>query len=648
MSLLIALSIVLLHLISPRSYSQRQLPGLFFLVAWAAWGSINTGLKAGRTEAEVLEQKPIETPCQVKVLEYLGKSGGDIRYRGTLEGAGLAVLLRIKEKGDPGDALLPGDKLICGTSPERISSSQGPAEFDRQTFYQKRGIFHELSLSVEDYRKRSSSMDGWMTDPWTQALRLREQLYRSLRKKTPLNGSELAVASALWLGRKSDMPDSLRSDYANAGGMHVLAVSGLHVGIVYLMLLWISIPFRWNDGSKRLRPFLIVLLLWAYALLTGWSASVVRAVLMFSLYTLGQSLERPPTVGNTIAGSALLVLLFDPLMIRDIGFLLSYSAVIAIITLYPRIESLYRPRWPPLQWLWSLLAVSAAAQIGVLPIVLFVFGKFPLWFGITNPLLLPMATLTLYSGFLTGISFLFPAGPEWIGGFAYLLLKGMNAWVGWIAEWPGAGYKIGPIGFLTCLLLSACLACFILWLYRKTSHLFLQTTVLVFLLFLLGQEKMIERTSVLIQHAGKEPPVTAFRRGEKVMLCSPSPLRKYRKSKLVSYWKERGVEKVNTVLFASNSEMSAVLETKSISIFYWKGSGALGTEASSLLKNKKQVLFLIGRGATDFKKIPEIFTKAEHWVLLKEEGKKKWQKEAQKRGVKLHVLPEDGAYIAQL
>ncbi len=640
--MLLCLLGVLYHLVRPLPYSYRQIPALFFLGAWVAFGMLNGDLRQFQQKERSEGTASLQEPCELKVLEYFGKGGNYLRYRAKAVVAERQILLRIRFNSMQG-APLPGDHLISKGHPERINEAKGPAAFNRQAFYEERRIRYELKLGGQNYTRIQEKV-GWVKDPWTRALRLREKLFRKLREATPLQGKALAVASALWLGRKSDMPDALREDYADAGGMHVLAVSGLHVGIVYLMLLWMSYPLRRSRWGKRLRPFGILILLWGYALLTGWSASVVRAVLMFSLYTLGEHLERPPPLGNAIAGSALLVLLFDPSMIRDIGFLLSYAAVISIITLYPWIEGLFRPRWKFFRWLWSLLAVSAAAQLGVLPIVLFVFGKFPLWFGITNPLLLPLATLALYAGLFTGLSFLFPGGPEWVGGGADLLLQGMNAWVGWIASWPGSGYEIGPIPFYSSLMLGATTACFILWLHRKLSHLSLQGIISALLLLLLHQAHQVEESKALIQHWGRDPPVTALRKGEGVLLLSPDSLKGYRKRKLMEFWRSKGVERIRPLLFGKGGR-SAALRTDAFSILYWNGPVRIPEKA---VPREGLDLFLIGSNAPSPRQASDLLMDASHWISLKDAEEKVWEQAARKRGKELHDLPEEGAYIASL
>ncbi|MFB6257797.1 MAG: ComEC/Rec2 family competence protein [Flavobacteriales bacterium] len=638
------LSGVLYHFVMGFPFRYRHLPGLFLLMGWFFAGS---GAMAFEKEQKDRIEQSLHRPfrsqsVQLDLKKHLKKKGNRVRYRAVIPGRGAGVLLKLSPNPDK-DAPLPGDRLLSTKAPSRLSPSKGPAEFDRKGFYKKRGIHYELELEGGAYQKLGEAIPFW--DLRSLALRWREKSFRAIRGRTPLEGDELAVASALWLGRKSGLPDGLRNSYADAGGMHVLAVSGLHVGIVYIMLLGAFYPLKNSRNGRKIRSFSIILILWGYALLTGFSPSVVRAVLMFSLYTLGQSLERAPPVGNAISGSALIVLLFDPSMIRDIGFLLSYSAVIAIVTLYPRIERLWNPRWKLLRWVWSLLVVSFSAQLGVLPIVLPVFGEFPSWFGLTNPVLLPLATIALYAGVAVALSFLVPGGPAWVGHCSSFLFEGMNAWVKYVAERPGSGIRIDAFGVPEAFFLAIAIGSGILYLHRKVPLILWQFSCTVFLLVLLLIDQVRESRQRMILHAGNDPPVLALRKGERVLLCSSQEPREYRKNRLLDHWRSKGMEHIRTIRFGERGRKGSMLIVQDDKeLLYWNGSSELQPEGE-----KQPFLTLIGPAAPSPDQSPKWLFRSENFVLLgREKTIKAWQDSLLARNENVHLHAREGAYCAPL
>lgn len=636
---------LLLFLLKDPPFHHRYFPSLLLLLAWSSFGFLARSWENGQDSwVGGKSEKWDHSPHPVRILKPEGQGGGELRFKGRSGITGQPLLLQI-ERGEKARELLPGDRILSEPSPERIAAPLDTAEFDRREFYASKGVHRELELRASQFGILEK---GWVwSEPFTLALRLREICFRALKGLHSLEGEELSVASALWLGRKTDLPDELRKDYADAGGMHVLAVSGLHVGIFYLMLRTFTWPLRrWRFGKKA-RPSLILFTMWSYAALTGWSASVVRAVLMFSLYTLGQGLRRPPPVSNVIAGSAMIVLLFRPSMLEEIGFLLSYSAVIAIVALYPSIEGCFNPPWRPLRWLWSLLAVSVAAQVGVLPIVLFAFGKFPLWFLLTNPILLPLATLALYSGIPMIISFLIPGAAEWTGWAAGWVFGTMNAWVGWIAERPGSGLELGPITAPTACLLALVLGTCILYIHRYSilPSWLLYAPCSLLIGFLIVKEFQVRDEHAIIHHAWPDKAVTSIRKGKEVRVLSSGPLREYRKARLQNFWKERGVEKVRMEVLQDRTARSMLFEHSGWEILYWNGPKR---EALPLPGEDERELVVIGKEAPPPDASPRSVLQCERILIRNERHRNAWKERARREGIDLHIIPEDGAYVASL
>ena len=263
-----------------------------------------------------------------------------------------------------------------------------------------------------------------------RALAVRERVLRSFISAS--HGSESAeegVLAAMVLGDKSALPRQLRDTYSVSGASHILALSGLHLSIIYLLLMRLTL------GRQRfwLSQILVVLGIWAYALLTGLSVSVVRAAVMLTVYSLFSFGGRKNAPLAVLSSTAMIMLLVDSSTLFDIGFQLSFMAMLGILLFHPLFIGMVSAKWMmrhrPVKWLYELLGVSVAAQLGTAPLVAFYFGRFSTWFMLTNIIVVPLATLILYGAVLM---LLFPA----MTNIMLLLVGLMNNAVSLIARLP--------------------------------------------------------------------------------------------------------------------------------------------------------------------------------------------------------------------
>lgn len=210
------------------------------------------------------------------------------------------------------------------------------------------------------------------------------------------SGSERAVVKALGLGDKRELERATKRDYRSSGASHLLALSGLHVGILYKLLVALFFPFGGNPRIRRLRNLAVLGFLWFYALLSGMSASISRAMLMITIYEGAAFANRPRDGWNALAISAMIITLFNPEAPREIGFQLSFGACVGIFGIYPHLKGLLRTRIRPLAAVWrgASLAISCQA-VTCIPVWIY-FRSFPRFFLITNLLTLPLVTATLY------------------------------------------------------------------------------------------------------------------------------------------------------------------------------------------------------------------------------------------------------------
>ena len=343
-----------------------------------------------------------------------------VKNENTWQSASGKTLLYI-ENDERSQNLMAGNKIIFSPQLSEIENKGNPEEFDYKKYLTYNLIYSSDFIASDDWQILQNQT---AFDIRIKLLNFRQTLISNL-EKNGLSDDELAVVSALALGYKDKLSDEIRHSYASSGAMHILAVSGLHVGIIYGILLFVF-SFLKSEKLKYLKTALIIIFIWIYAMLTGLSPSVSRAALMFSIIALGNIQKRPSGSLNAIAISAFIILIINPLNITNIGFQLSYAAVIGIILLYPKIYAIFDIKNKWIDKVWSLTAVSVAAQIATAPIGLFYFHQFSNYFILANYLLIPLSTIAIWLCILafvfSGLGFFAP----FITKLLALSVKSMN------------------------------------------------------------------------------------------------------------------------------------------------------------------------------------------------------------------------------
>lgn len=328
-----------------------------------------------------------------------------------------------------------GDELLINTLLSPPANKGNPDEFDYERYLKRKGITGTAYVAAEHWKVIGH--DSLRTFRQV-ALDYREKvvsLYRSLG----FSKDELAVLSALTVGDKEELSDDIVETYSITGASHVLALSGLHIGFIYALFWFLFCPLwkRW----RYLKPFLLVFIivfLWGFAFLTGLSSSVVRSVIMFSFLALaGLQPEKPLTL-NTLAATAFMMLLYNPLWLFDVGFQLSFSAVIAIILIQPKLYALWKVKNRFGRYVWGLVTVSMAAQVGTAPLVILYFSRFSTHFLLTNLWVIPMVSLIMYSAVLLFVLTPFPFLQQMFAGAVEALVRTQNKVLHWIEQLPYA------------------------------------------------------------------------------------------------------------------------------------------------------------------------------------------------------------------
>ncbi|PJB14179.1 MAG: hypothetical protein CO118_09940 [Flavobacteriales bacterium CG_4_9_14_3_um_filter_32_8] len=327
-----------------------------------------------------------------------------------------------------------GDIISFEPKLENVPPPKNPNQFDYRNYLSFHLIYQQAYLRSDNWKliqQPSTSGIFKLADD------SRKYLITILQKKG-INGNELAVASALILGYKDDIDAQLKSAYSSAGAMHVLAVSGLHVGVIFLIFSQLFNFFERFKYGKSIKGILLIFILWFYALITGLSPSVLRAATMFSFVVAAKITNRNSNFFNTLAASALVLLIYNPLYLKDVGFQLSYLAVIGIVIIHPWIVKWLTFKWWLPQQIWEITAVSMAAQIATFPLGLLYFHQFPNYFMLANLVVIPAAVLILYLGLSTLIFSFIPVLGDYLAIALKYVVQFLNHSVSYIDKLPFA------------------------------------------------------------------------------------------------------------------------------------------------------------------------------------------------------------------
>ncbi|PRX56352.1 ComEC/Rec2 family competence protein [Flagellimonas meridianipacifica] len=376
---------------------------------------------------------------------------------------------------------------------DELQSPLNPHQFDYKDYLKKQGIHHKITISPESILKKKKTRGSL----FGTAMKIRESIIKNLSQEK-FGKDEFGVIQALLLGKRDDISEETYTNYKNAGAVHILAVSGLHVGVLLLLFQFLLKPLTFLPKGETIHLGTVVLLLWAYAFLAGLSPSVVRAVTMFSFLAYAQYLNRPTNSFNIIALSMFFILLMHPLVLFQVGFQMSYAAVFAIVWIYPKLQRFWFPDHFLVRKTWQLFSVSLAAQLGVLPISLFYFHQFPILFFVSNLLIIPFLGVILGTGILTMILSLANLLPEpLVIGYNYSI-RIMNAIVSWVADQESFVFKEIPLDGFQMTLLYVLFISFVLVLSKPKFK-----SVLMLSLAVIGLQVLGVRRAFHLQNSAK-------------------------------------------------------------------------------------------------------------------------------------------------
>ncbi len=461
-------------------YKLRVVSGAAFFIVFAAAGAFTVWRKDIRHNTQWYGHHIFPADqLLIRIDEELTEKAKSSKTTGYVEAviqADVVIpcsgkLLLYFRKDSLGTALRYGDRIMINKEPQPVRSTGNPGAFNYERYAAFQQLFHTVYLKPNEWLPvpgpHANLFKAWLNS-------LRQNIVSSLR--TNIHGKdEAAIAEALLIGYKEDLDKDLVQAYSNTGVVHIIAISGLHLGLIYVMLLWIFNKIPFIRRSKFLSVLFILACLWLFTLLTGASASVLRSAVMFTFIVLGENLftkksGRKASIYNSLAVSALVILVYDPFFLWDVGFQLSYLALISIVSFQ---KPVYNLIYIPNKWLnkvWELAAVTIAAQILTFPICIFYFHQFPTLFLFSNVIAVPLSSLILFVEILLVAFSWWNFAAVWIGKVAYWLLWLMNKLILVLDELPFAVWdSIHATAFSTWLLYAVVIFC-AYWLLKKKKN----------------------------------------------------------------------------------------------------------------------------------------------------------------------------------
>ena len=462
------------------SHRYNFLNGLSFFSLWIFFGMFITeyqrvdapnlsdfsyGVKIG-VIVEPTEEKPKTFKSRIRIIDSTASNNVEI--------------LAYFEKDSTTPPPQFGDLIGFYSDVRYIESNGNPLEFDYQQYMSRQGVYCQTYIKKQEYEILQQAYQKGIK---YYGAKIRNSLI-NIYKQTGISGQQLAVLEALTLGYKSDLDPATITSFQKSGAMHILAVSGLHTGIIMLITNFLLQFLDHSHKTRFIKCILIILILWIFAAITGFSASVCRSALMFSMMTMSQILDRSSSTYNTLATSAFILLIFNPLLIFNVGFGLSYLAVLAIISTMPFVKKTL-PKFDPVhdthwihtkKWLiryfLGIVFVSIAAQLGTSILSIRTFNLFPTYFLLTNIIVIPLSYFIMVTSIiLLAVSWCAPL--VWLATevlkFFLMLLTGS---VSWIESLPAASIDNIFITNTSSLLLYAALAMLVVYgHYKRNNHL---------------------------------------------------------------------------------------------------------------------------------------------------------------------------------
>ena len=417
-------------------------------------------------------------PLSEKTNSYKALASANFVYVDSLIPVKGKILIYFK-KTDFVKNLSYGDQLVFKKELQPIKNAGNPGGFDYKQYCEFQKIYYQVYLANSDFKILNSKNKNWLR---SLLFNTRIKVLSIIKKYIP-GEQEAGLAEALLIGYKDDLDKALVQSYSNTGAVHIIAISGLHLGLIYWLIVLLLKPVEKGLRTKWIKPVIVIACLWIFSLLAGGSPSVLRSAVMFTCIAAGEFMQRKPSIYNTLAASAFLLLCYNPLWLWDVGFQLSYTAVLSIVIFMKPIYNWFYVSNKILDFFWKLMATTLAAQILTIPISLFHFHQFPNFFLISNMVAVPLSSLILIGELLLcGISFI-PDIAYALGWILHWLIWFMNYFIKLMDDLPYAVTDMLQINIPQVIFIYASIAGIGFWLMQKNKRALLMGLAGLFFFF---------------------------------------------------------------------------------------------------------------------------------------------------------------------
>jgi len=649
-----------------KSADWHNLAGLVAMLAFYLAGFIQTHLLTAKSQPDNLiyyQTEPIEYYVGV-VNDYITHKPQtrtttlaltQIKSNGTWQQVSGNVKLTLPNKAGASEVKY-GTVLLVKGAPRLVQAPLNPGQFNYRQYLGQRQIYHQHFLNASQFSIAGQKPPHAIV---YLSIKLRDFLDAQLRKNIP-SDREYGIATALVLGIKDYLPEDIKTTYANTGTMHVLAVSGLHVALLFWILNLLIGRWRERRGLKLISFLLLLGIIWLYGFVTALSASVLRAVVMFSLISYANTFRKQANIYNTLAAAAFLLLLYNPYFLLDVGFQLSFLAVVGIVYFQPKIYGwLEVNAWLP-DKIWALVSTSLAAQLAVLPLSFYYFHQFPVYFLLANIAAIFLSNIALTVGFLSlGLCWL-PYLPGLLGQVITYSLSLMNRISSFLLQLPLAVISGIDISQTQAWLLYGMLILMAFFLARKRLPYFAFFTVCVLLFsgLQLAEAKNQQHQQLFVVYHVPRATALGFITGKEVTLLADSVF--YANPKNLQYnlqphwWKLNLKPTAALTLNATSSPANVAVTTlpDGNKLFSWRGLKIMYCQKAisgyQLADLKLDYLVLSNNAYVS----PAIISGTKRNLTIVVTGanyrqySQKLRKQINKSAIiKLHVTAEEGAFV---
>lgn len=544
------------------------------------------------------------------------------------------ILLNV-QKDSTNNAFNVDDKIFITHGFDSINAPLNPYQFNYKHYLENQQIHHQISIKNKEYlllKNNNQSIKGL-------AFLIRKQINNALIKFN-FKGDELSIINALLLGQRQEISKEILQNYQNAGAVHILAVSGLHVGIILLMLTFLLSPLDKLKHGTISKLIIIIFLLWVFAFIAGLSASIVRAVTMFTAIAISLTVKQSISTYKALIISIFVLLLFNPFYLFNVGFQLSYLAVFFIVWTQPLLYKLWKPNLKLFDYCWQLLTVSVAAQVGVLPLSLYYFHQFPGLFFLTNLIIIPFLGVILGLGILIIVLALLNMLPGILAEFYGRIIYMLNFVVEWIAKKESFLFQNISFSEISVVLYFLMIVSFFKWVeVKKSSYLKLSMfAIIIFQLNLIVEKHSSSTTNEFLIFNKARESLLGIRKGQGVQLIhSLNKIDINKESALKSYF------------IGSNSHLtSSDNNIKNVYVFHDKNMLVIDSIGIYNLKNYSSNYILLRQSPNI--NLVRLIKKLNPELIIADASNYKshiarWQKTCENYNIKFHYTVTDGAFI---